>query len=343
MGNIPRDPESEAAMEVVLMDAKKETALALARETREALIAKTHEMIGRIQTADMFGKMATVASIVWLRDVRDSGIYKDITGVGTWDTFCGYLGKTSRHINEQINNLNTFGEDFLKATEKFKLGYRDLKKLRLLTHEGAVSVSGGAVAIAGELIPMDPDHSEDLEAALEKVLEEKDKALADARAAVKAKERVLEAKEGVILKMEKEIQAMAGKTPSLPEEEAAVLKKAEAFKTAVNALLLQMDPENQPENTGPAARAAIAEALGYAARRAVWTHRAALDIYGEPDADFAGFAGEPDASNTVFPEDLPPVTDPEDAFLDRDSVKQILRNTRDRAQKGQPREHGMDQ
>lgn len=140
---------------------------------RERLIAQCHEVIGRVQAADVFSKMATVSSLVWLREMKEAKIYKDLPNIGTWDNFCKYLGKDRRTVDEDLQNLSSFGENFLETCRQLSIGYRELRQLRQLTHNGDVVIDGEVITIGEKRIPFDPDHTDDLQAAIEWILDEK--------------------------------------------------------------------------------------------------------------------------------------------------------------------------
>lgn len=162
------------AMDVETLRAERE--IEQARQTeqteREQLIAKTHQMIGQIRAADMFGKFANVSSLVWLQQVKESKIYKDLPNVGTWEKFCNSIGLSRQKVDLDLQNLATFGEEFLLTVSSLSVGYRELRKLRQLSHDGVVRIEDDAITIGDETIPIDPDHADDLHAAIEKIIEQ---------------------------------------------------------------------------------------------------------------------------------------------------------------------------
>jgi hypothetical protein len=123
-------------------------------------------MVGQIRAADAFGKFANVSSLVWLQQVKETKIYKDLPDLGTWENFCNYVGLSRQKVDLDLQNLATFGEEFLLTVSSLSVGYRDLRKLRQLSIEGAVVVGSDAVEIGGERIPLNADHKEDLQAAI---------------------------------------------------------------------------------------------------------------------------------------------------------------------------------
>jgi hypothetical protein len=140
---------------------------------KEGRIAECHQVIGRIQGAKLIADFGNVAGLAWLKEVRETKIYKDLPGLGTWEKFCDSVGISRRKIEDDLLNLEIFGEEFLGNVAGFRVSQRDLKRLRQLTHEGVVTIDAEAVMIGEERIPMDGDHADELQAAIEKIIESK--------------------------------------------------------------------------------------------------------------------------------------------------------------------------
>jgi len=140
---------------------------------RERLIAQCHEVIGRIQGFKAVAEFADVGKLVWLKQIKESKIYKDLPDVGTWDNFCNYIGLSRSKVDEDLLNIQSFGEMFLTTVGNLGLGYRELRQLRQLTHNGDVVIDGEVITIGEKRIPFDPDHTDDLQAAIEWILDEK--------------------------------------------------------------------------------------------------------------------------------------------------------------------------
>jgi hypothetical protein len=140
---------------------------------REMMIAQAHEVIGRIQAVDMIVKFGDVTNLVWLKEMKEAKIYKDLPNIGTWDNFCKYLGKDRHTVDQDLLNLAAFGENFLETCHHLRVGYRDLRKLRQLRYDGesfTMSDDGKTVVIEGESIALGEDAGAEIEAALEKLL-----------------------------------------------------------------------------------------------------------------------------------------------------------------------------
>jgi hypothetical protein len=283
------DVDTNTALTVV--NAEKEVAetARLQQAERERMLVQTHQMIGQIRAADAFGKFANVSSLLWLQQVKESKVYKDLPEVGTWESFCNYVGLSRQKVDLDLQNLATFGEEFLLTVSSLSVGYRDLRKLRQLSLDGAVVVEADAVEIGGERIPLDADHKEDLQAAIERVLDEKIEALEDAQATVRAKDRVLESKERVIKNQERELQKLSKEAAGrdmLPEED-AFLQRMENLRTAFDGYMLKADPDAimtalDGSEVTTRMRASLIATLNYMRMQLNAAHDVAVTNYGDP-------------------------------------------------------------
>jgi len=281
------DEATEAAEQVVDVEALQESATTNDQATREKLIAQCHEVIGRVQANQLMAKFGNVASLVYLKSVKESKIYRDLPGIGTWDKFCEYIGLSRRKVDEDLLNLTAFGEEFLETCCQLQVGYRDLKKLRQLTHDGSVHIEDQTVIIGDEAIPLDADHRDDLQAAIEKLLDEKNAELTEAKATVRAKDRIIESKEQVINRQESEIarhEARAKSQGFAPGEE-AFFKQLDADRTVIDGILLkyQIDPADLRDDITPRMTAALIEQLGYLRKVLTVTHQSMKDLFESPD------------------------------------------------------------
>ncbi|EHK90565.1 hypothetical protein [Aggregatibacter actinomycetemcomitans] len=130
--------------------------LAQQQET-EALVAKqmthdkaqAHELIGMIKAFDFTQKLVTVTTLKLLNQVKESKGYKGLTlsdkegklvTVTTWEDFCITLGFSREQMDENLRNLNTFGENFLETSQRLGLGYREMRKLRKLPEDARAEI-----------------------------------------------------------------------------------------------------------------------------------------------------------------------------------------------------------
>lgn len=186
-----------------------------AQAEREALIAEASRLTGRVEAFNVTSKFLTVSTLITLNNIKENKIYKELKGCETWDKYCNSLGFSSKKIDEDLRNLNTFGEEFLLTGQQLGFGYRELRSLSKQVKSGNLEVRDSEVIIDGEVIPL--DDKDELRDALDtllkskyKEIEEKDKLLKDKEMQL---EVVRETKDGFARRMDK------------AEEEAAKYKK----------------------------------------------------------------------------------------------------------------------
>jgi len=241
-----QDPALHMEMETLRAERNELINAEEAQAERERLIAQTHEAVGRIQAAGAFRKLATVAELVWLRDLKEVKIYRDLPGVGTWEKLCNYLGKDRRTTDEDLQNLATFGEDFLETSRQLSIGYREMRQLRQLQYDGEsfqIADDGKTVIIEGEAILLGDDSAPLIEGALEKLLI-KNKTLADRnkklekefKAAVKEEIHGLETEKKSLLERVKQLEVYE---PDETDREWSV-KQMEAIAAAAGAFQLSV-------------------------------------------------------------------------------------------------------
>ena len=113
------------------------------------------EQVGALKATGFFKKVSTVTEIKLIAEIKESKKYKGLKLIdhngkyvtcSTFQDFCGAIGYSYEKINQDIQNLSTFGEDFLETSQRMGLGYRDLRKLRKLDDsDREVIINGEAV------------------------------------------------------------------------------------------------------------------------------------------------------------------------------------------------------
>jgi hypothetical protein len=164
------DPALHMEMETLRAEREDRLNAEEIQANRERCIAEAHEVAGRIQALKFVRKVVSVSTLVQLKRIKESKAYKDIPNIGTWDKYCNYLGFSHQNIDKALLNLSALGEKFLLTCEQFSVGYRQLRQLRQLTHDGSVIIDGDCLTIENESIPIDQDHAEELQAAIERII-----------------------------------------------------------------------------------------------------------------------------------------------------------------------------
>ncbi|MDL2313359.1 hypothetical protein LJC36_00085 [Desulfovibrio sp. OttesenSCG-928-C14] len=189
------------------------------------------QMIGQVQAMEAVSNYTATGRLVLLSQIKASKAYKgmklpqpdgSLFTVNTFEDFCEALGLSRSKVDEDINNLNLFGEAFMESAQKIGLGYRQLRQLRALPPEKRDEI------LAVERQSNDPEVLKDLledaiiakaraesgleeknreKQALEKLLDEKNK-LADKQKSELIKLKNIPPSERVTLQKEREKNAL---------------------------------------------------------------------------------------------------------------------------------------
>jgi hypothetical protein len=274
------DVDTATALAVVGAEKQVEESAVAKQLTREGEIAGAYETAGIIKSLNFVGKVVTVTSLVQLDKVKKSKGYK---GLGTWQEYCDYVGLDRHSIDQQLLNLNTFGQEFLETVSNFGVGYREMRKLRQLSADGGFEVTAGTIEIAGESIPLDPEHKEDLQAALERLLD-------DTESKLSVKDRLLRSKDEVIERMDKQLSRLDKKaaTKGLSAEEHAFLEQMEQNRIGFDGYMLKADPRAimaaiDPSLMTPRMRAMVISTIHYMKMQILSAYDTAVENFGDPE------------------------------------------------------------
>lgn len=162
-----------------------------------------NQMLGQIQMSRAISKFTDVVSLQKLKYIKENKSYRalsgqkgidrngsEITDVGTWAGFCAALGVSASKIDEDLTNLQIFGEEALAQLTQAGAGYRELRQYRKLPEDQKqalieVAKAGdkeGFVELAEEIIAKHAKEKEALTAEVEETkatLEAKDRVLQD--------------------------------------------------------------------------------------------------------------------------------------------------------------------
>ena len=192
-----------------------------------------NQLLGQAQAFQAAGNLLQTFGVSKLALVKQNKLYQQLSGMkapngselkGTWVEFCGLLGISDDKANEDINNLNAFGEDALEQMQRIGIGYRELRQYRKLPEDQKqalieVAKAGdkeGFVELAEEIIAK---HAKEKEALATQVEE--------AQATLEAKDRVLQTRAELIGKLEEQV---AGKFKPLPGSEARTAQEQALLK-----------------------------------------------------------------------------------------------------------------
>jgi hypothetical protein len=208
-----KDPALHMEMETLRGERDERLNAEEAQIDREGMIAKSYEIAGRIQALTFIEKVVTSATLMHLKQIKESKVYRDLPNIGTWEKYCDYLGLDRHSIDDKLRDLHIFGEQFLDTVTSFGLGYREMRKLRQLSHDGTVTIDGDCITIGDETIPINSDHADELQTAIEQIITAKNE--------IKARND----------KLEKDFSgAVKEETKGLMTEKKALIKEVERLK-----------------------------------------------------------------------------------------------------------------
>lgn len=207
---ILREPATEESIDTYKLEAEHQAATAMVeanmaefhaeqqeikakqQQDREALIAEAYKMAGKIEAFKFISNFADVGSLSLLKKIKESKVYKEMPTIKTWDNYCKSIGLSASKVDEDLNNIATFGEKFITDVGNFGLGYRELRQLKKEIKSGNLEVKDAEVIIDGEVIPL--DDKDELRDALDtllkskyKEIEEKDKKIKDQSESIEIK------------------------------------------------------------------------------------------------------------------------------------------------------------
>jgi hypothetical protein len=127
--------ELSAEQQTAVVDAK-----AVLASKQDVLMA-----IGQIQAFNNMKKYATVAELVTFKKIKESKQYKGLvytdedgksaTVADIKDVCTVFFGRSYRSMQEDEQNLESFGQEFFESSQSMGLGNRELRKLRQLPEE----------------------------------------------------------------------------------------------------------------------------------------------------------------------------------------------------------------
>lgn len=128
---------------------QEQNAVALAAKALTQDKAQAYELVGMVKAFDLTKKLVTVTTLKILAEIKETNKYKglelldkngELVTVTTWADFCTSLGFSREQMDENLRNLNVFGEDFLETSQRLGLGYREMRKLRQLPEEARAEI-----------------------------------------------------------------------------------------------------------------------------------------------------------------------------------------------------------
>lgn len=246
------DEQVEASKEIYRI-AREEADIEIAR-LRSEIEAKGNqrEAMGILKKIQHDRAYNDLIEAVVLYRVKENKAYRE--GGLTWAEFCEATGFEVRTADNIINDLRPIFNRFSENVSTFLgIGFNKIRYLGKSLSENVSEIADGTLIIEGEKIPLDPEHKDEIEAAIDKLQEDLKKQKEEMSAQKKAHERVQADIHKTVSKLEKELARQKGffDDKDLSDDEAAFVKKVSLLKTAFDGYLITLDPDNieelQPE------------------------------------------------------------------------------------------------
>lgn len=104
-----------------------------------------NQLLGQAQMSDAFAKFSVTVTTSKLAHVKENKLYRALKGQksrdghgflsGTWQEFCGLIGRSVEQIDEDIRNLRTLGEEAVESMSRMGIGYREMRQYRRLPED----------------------------------------------------------------------------------------------------------------------------------------------------------------------------------------------------------------
>lgn len=253
---ILREPATEESIDTYKLEAEHQAATAMVevnmaefhaeqqeikakqQADRETLITEAYKIAGKIAAFKTISNFGDIASLMLLKRIKESKVYKEMPTILTWENYCKSIGISRRKVDEDLENLNAFGEKFIGDIASLSLGYRELRQLKKEIKAGNLEVKDAEVIIDGEVIPL--DDKDELRDALDTLLKSKYKEIEELKDEIKNKESIIEDKEHDI----KRLQASNNTFFKDKEQAERELKYLKA-EGSINGILLDDNPDFQ--------------------------------------------------------------------------------------------------
>ena len=223
---------------------EQQDAVALAAKAMTQDIAEAHEAMGMVRAFGFVNKLLTVGTLKVMREVKEAKKYKglvtyidgELTTVGSWEEFCKACGLTRQKVDEDLQNLSKFGEEFLETSQRLGLGYREMRKLRQLPEEARAEIVDADYSdttdkeeLIEKIEDLTAQHAKEKEALQAQLKRKSDDYEAQAKVLTTKNERI----NHLDLELAKKTKAIETQTPEqrggvLREEAAEISYKAEA-------------------------------------------------------------------------------------------------------------------
>ncbi|MBN6080052.1 hypothetical protein [Aggregatibacter actinomycetemcomitans] len=213
---------------------QQETQALVAKQMTQDM-AEAYEIMGTLKAFNFVQKLLTVGSLKKLQEIKETKKYKglsfvDDTGnlltVGNFADFCKACGLSDKKVYEDLQNLNSFGEEFMETSQRLGLGYREMRKLRKLPEDARAEImdaefteSADKEELLGKIEELTAKHAHE-----KQVLEGQ---LKQSQANYEAQSQILKNKNDRINQLDIELEKKKNHINTLtPDEKGGLLRKS---------------------------------------------------------------------------------------------------------------------
>lgn len=195
------------------------------------------ESLGQLRAFYFMEQFSNIAKLKLLAELKEAKAYKgqkalnakgELVEMNNFEDVCDVLGISLSKAKEDLQNLAVFGEEFLEASQRLGLGYRQLRQLRALPEDTRQLVIEGEAVRSNDPEAL-KDLLEDIAARNATIRKEKDDLAAD----LAARDKVLEDKGRKLDEVQTELAKIKSLSPDKQilldaEREADARKKLDA-------------------------------------------------------------------------------------------------------------------
>ena len=132
-----------------------------------------NQLLGQAQMAGAFEDFSRTVRTSKLAFVKENKLYRNLKDAknphgaeklsGTWEEFCGLLGRSVDQVDRDIANLTAFGEEALESMSRMGIGYRELRQFEVAKEGDKTAL----LELAEEMISKHAREKEELKTDLE--------------------------------------------------------------------------------------------------------------------------------------------------------------------------------
>jgi hypothetical protein len=194
-----------------------------------------NQLLGQAQMAGAFEEFSRTVRTSKLAYVKENKLYKALSGrknphgaevmSGSWEEFCGLLGRSVDQVDRDIANLRAFGEEALDSMSRMGIGYREMRQYRRLPEDAqAALIEAAATGDKDAFI----DLAEEIIAKHAKEKEALTQRLDEVNADYDAQSKLMATKTSDLDQTKMELDKVRGHINLLPPSEVAVKIRQEA-------------------------------------------------------------------------------------------------------------------